>query len=66
MRIMIAAAIVAFGLTTTAHAGLRYYIDHDVQEWGTHSTPSRHARHWREPDWLVASLVRSADGDVGR
>ena len=30
MRIMIAAAIVAFGLTTTAHAGLRYYIDQDV------------------------------------
>jgi hypothetical protein len=27
---MIAAAIVALGLTATAHAGLRYYIDHDV------------------------------------
>jgi hypothetical protein len=27
---MIAAAIVAFGPTTIAHAGLRYYIDHDV------------------------------------
>ena len=30
MRVMIAAAIVAFGPTTTAHAGLRYYIDQDV------------------------------------
>ena len=30
MRVMIAASIVAFGLTTTAHAGLRYYIDQDV------------------------------------
>jgi len=30
MRVMIAAAIVVFGLTTTAHADLRYYIDHDV------------------------------------
>jgi len=30
MRVLIAASIVAFGLTTTAHAGLRYYIDQDV------------------------------------
>ena len=30
MRVMIAASIVAFGLTTTAHADLRYYIDQDV------------------------------------
>jgi hypothetical protein len=30
MRVFIAASIVAFGLTTTAHAGLRYYIDQDV------------------------------------
>ena len=30
MRVMIAASIVAFGLTTTAHAVLRYYIDQDV------------------------------------
>src|SRR5262245_49494021 len=30
MRVMIVAAIVAFGLTTTTHAELRYYIDQDV------------------------------------
>ena len=30
MRVMIAASIVAFGLTTPAHAELRYYIDQDV------------------------------------
>ena len=30
MRVLIAASIVAFGLTTTAHADLRYYIDQDV------------------------------------
>ena len=30
MRILIVAAIAALGLTTTAHADLRYYIDHDV------------------------------------
>ena len=30
MRVMIAASIVAFGVTTTARAGLRYYIDQDV------------------------------------
>ena len=30
MRVMIAASILAFGLTTTTHAGLRYYIDQDV------------------------------------
>ena len=30
MRVMIAASIVAFGLTSTAHANLRYYIDQDV------------------------------------
>jgi hypothetical protein len=30
MRVMIVAAIVAFGVTTTAYAGLRYYIDQDV------------------------------------
>ncbi len=30
MRVLIAAAIAAFALTTTAHADLRYYIDHDV------------------------------------
>jgi hypothetical protein len=30
MRIIVAAAVVAFGLTANAHAGLRYYIDQDV------------------------------------
>ena len=30
MRVSIAAAIIAFGVTTTAQAGLRYYIDHNV------------------------------------
>ena len=30
MRVLIAAAIAAFALTTSAHADLRYYIDHDV------------------------------------
>ena len=31
MRVLIAAAIAAFALTTTAaHADLRYYVDHDV------------------------------------
>jgi hypothetical protein len=30
MRIMIAASIVTFGITTSAHAELRYYIDQDV------------------------------------
>ena len=31
MRVLIAAAIAAFGLTTTAaHADLRYYVDQDV------------------------------------
>ena len=67
MRVMIAASIVAFGLTTTAHAGLRYYIDQDVlRKNDDDAAPSRDARHWQEPDWLVASMVRTADGDVGR
>jgi hypothetical protein len=30
MRVIVAAAVVVFGLPTTAHAGLRYYIDQDV------------------------------------
>ena len=30
MRVLIAAAIAAFALTTNAHAELRYYFDHDV------------------------------------
>jgi hypothetical protein len=30
MRVIFAAAFVALGQTATAHAGLRYYIDHDV------------------------------------
>jgi len=30
MRVLIAASIFVFGLTATAHAGLRYYIDQDV------------------------------------
>jgi hypothetical protein len=30
MRVIIAAYIVAFGLTTSAHGELRYYIDQDV------------------------------------
>lgn len=30
MRILIAAATMAFALSTTAHADLRYYVDHDV------------------------------------
>ena len=30
MRVMVAASIVTFGLTTTAHSELRYYIDQDV------------------------------------
>lgn len=30
MRVLIAAAIMAFGLTTATRAELRYYIDHDV------------------------------------
>jgi hypothetical protein len=30
MRVLIAASVMVFGLTTAAQAGLRYYIDHDV------------------------------------
>src|SRR5262249_39077995 len=30
MRVLIAAAIAALALTTTAHADLRYYVDQDV------------------------------------
>lgn len=41
MRILIVAAIAALGLTTTAHADLRYYIDHDVLR-KTHSPTLLH------------------------
>jgi hypothetical protein len=30
MRVLIAASMMVFGLTTAAHAGLRYYIDPDL------------------------------------
>lgn len=41
MRVLIAAAIMAFGLTTAAQADLRYYIDHDVLR-NNHSTALLH------------------------
>jgi hypothetical protein len=41
MRVLIAAAIMALGLTTTVQAGLRYYIDHDVLR-NNHSTALLH------------------------
>ena len=67
MRVMIAASIVAFGLTTPAHAELRYYIDQDVLRKNEAPTLlQRDARRWQQSDWLVASMVRTADGDVGR
>src|SRR5262245_16088303 len=39
---------------------------HVAQERGTDAAPPRDARHWQQSDWLVASMVRTADGDVGR
>ncbi|MGD9503015.1 MAG: hypothetical protein AB7V40_11090 [Methyloceanibacter sp.] len=44
MRILIAAAIMAFGLSTTAHADLRYYVDHDVLKTGSPSLLARAMR----------------------
>jgi hypothetical protein len=41
MRVLIAAAIMAFGLTTAAQADLRYYVDHDVLR-NNHSTALLH------------------------
>jgi hypothetical protein len=47
MRVIIAASIVAFGLTTPAHAELRYYIDQEMLRKNEASTLlSRNARHW--------------------
>ena len=69
MRVLIAAAIAAFALTTTAaHADLRYYVDQDVLR-KNHSTTllDRAMRDiGRNTNRLVASVVRAADGDVGR
>ena len=68
MRVLIAAAIMAFGLTTAAQADLRYYIDHDVLR-NNHSTALLHRAIkdiGTNPSRLVASLVRSAVGNVGR
>jgi hypothetical protein len=38
MRVLIAASIMAFGLTTTAHADLRYYMDQNTLRKNTSST----------------------------